>query len=177
MDFSNLFHKRIYENLELFKFQIFIYSLIFLFSIFSSLSANETETIQDFLEKRFSLQPPTEQEELAVVNTVQKFLDRIHERNVTDAYFSSTSPEFRNVVSFDRFKQLVQKLSGYDFKQNVKKNNVSFSNNEKTKANFNVLLTNPNDNIKYYIEFSLDNQEGDWKIMNIKIYEIYHTEF
>lgn len=134
----------------------------------------ERDSLEKFYDDRFSLYPPTEQEQLAVVEALETFLERLRGRNVTEAYFLSTSREFQGTITFEGFKLFVQNLIGIDFEETLNKNAVSFNSNDKTKATYKLTLTGKKKQ-KYLIEFSLENQEGDWKIMNIKIYEVFRT--
>jgi hypothetical protein len=151
--------------------------LKYLFILFTTLSLSlaAEESVIDFFEKRLSLQPPTEQEELAVVQAIQIFLERIQQRNINDAYFLSTSKEFQKASSFNYFRLFTQDLYGKVLTIQLTRNNVSFTNVTKDQATYQILLKGSPANQKFYLEFDLANQEGDWKIMHIKIYESYSS--
>lgn len=142
---------------------------LFLF-IFSTLSAQDS--IEEFYENRFALQPPSEQDELEVVQAIKIFFDRIKTRDVSQAYYLSTSSQFQTATSFENFQLFIQNLIGIDFKQKLDKHNVTFTTDDKTKATYFLLLNGQKKGQKFYIEFYLEKQNDAWKIMSIKIYEI-----
>nr|WP_166154119.1 hypothetical protein [Neochlamydia sp. AcF84]NGY94163.1 hypothetical protein [Neochlamydia sp. AcF84] len=149
----------------------------YLFILFTTLSLSlaAEESVIDFFEERLSLHPPTEQEELAVVQAVHLFLERIQQRNINDAYFLSTSKEFQQASSFKYFHLFIQDLYGKVLTTQLTRKNVSFTNVAKDQATYQILLKGSSTYQKFYLEFHLANREGDWKIMHIKIYESYPT--
>lgn len=148
--------------------------LFFLFLLLiSTLSAQDS--IEEFFENRFSQQPPTEQEELAVVQSIKNFFDRLNTHDISEAYYINTSKQFQGATSFENFQLFIQNLIGIDFKQKLDKHNVAFTSNDKNKATYFLLLNGKKKRQKFYVEFSLEKQEDDWKIMGIKIYEITYS--
>lgn len=141
--------------------------------LFSSLSAQDS--IEEFWGNRFSQQPPTEQEELIVVQSVKSFFDRLNTHDISEAYYINTSKQFQGTTSFENFQLFIQNLIGIDFKQKLDKHNVTFTTNDKSKATYSILLNGKKKGQRFYVEFSLERQDDDWKIMSIKIYAISYS--
>ena len=147
--------------------------LILFLGLFSLSNLCADDSLENFFENRFDLQPPSEQEQLAVIHTIRTFFDRLKSRDVSEAYFLNTSPQFQSATSYENFRGFIQSLVDINLNQKLDKHNVYFLNNEKNKADFILLINGNKKGQRFYIEFYLENQEGVWKIMNIKIYEIY----
>lgn len=145
-------------------------ALFFFFFLFSSLMAEDS--IENFFENRFSLQPPTEEDELAVVQAVKDFLDKIKAGDISGAYFLTTSPQFQLATPLENFRIFVQSFHDIDLKEKFNIHNVIFTDANKTKAAFAVMLKGKKKGQRFNLEFALENQDGDWKIMSVKVYEI-----
>jgi len=143
----------------------FIFFLLF----YTILSAQEIE--ESRYENRFSLFPPTEEEKKVIVDFIHSFFEKINSHAISDAYFNQTSHQFQTVTSLEDFTIFVQPLMEADFADKLVTNHVSFTSNDKNSASFFAIIKNKEGH-QLRLEFKLENQDGDWKIMSIKIYEV-----
>lgn len=150
------------------------YLCFFILCFFTPLSAQDS--VGEFFENRFSLNPPSNEELQAVVQTVDNFLETISAHDLSKAYYFNTSKEFQAATPFHEFQLFVQQLEDIDFKQKLDKNHVTFTDTNRTKASFFVILNDKKKEERLYIEFYLANQDDIWKIMSINIYEISYTQ-
>lgn len=157
----NLFHNRVRDPMPIF----FIFFLLF----YSTLSAQEMESPH---ENRFSLFPPTEDEKKVIVDFIHSFFGKITTHAIPDAYFNQTSHQFQAVTSLENFTTFVQPLMGVDVSEKLVSGNVAFTSNDKKTATFFVIFKTKEKGRSLRVEFKLENQDDDWKIMSIKIYKI-----
>ena len=139
---------------------------------FTTCSLHAQDPIENFYENRFSLSPRTEEEEMAALDVVKTFFEKINSHQASEAYFINASTQFQAATSLEDFKLFVEPLVGLDFKQKLDKHNITFTTNDKSKATFFCILNGKIKGQNLKIDFQLENQDGDWKIMGIKIYEI-----
>lgn len=150
---------------------IFIYLLLLQVS-FVFTAEKEKDTLEGFFGNRFSLYPPTPEEEKVVLDFIGQFFDLLNAKDTTHAYFLETTPEFKGVMTYEHFRVFINDLD-LDFSQKPKEYNVEFSN-DKTKATYTATLLGKKHSEHSNIEIFLILQEdGDWKINSIKIYNIY----
>lgn len=147
--------------------------LIFILCLILSPLWGEEDSLEEFFGSRFALVPPSKEDEKAVFQAIQTFFERLKTKNVTEAYFISTSPQFQGTLSFKQFKLFIQRLLELKYQEDLKKGSISFSGSEKDKALYTILLKGNKKDEKFYVELSLEKQDEEWKIVNIKIYQIY----
>lgn len=153
-----------------------IFSLLLAFSLSLFSVEKDSDSLEEFFGNRFALQPPSAQEEKDAADFVQNFFKRIEAKDLTEAYHLDTSPEFKSTMSYERFRIFIRDLDELDFSQKHEKFNVNFQTNDKNKATYSTLLKGKQPGERIYVDFSLKrDEEGNWKIMGIKIYDIYHS--
>lgn len=143
--------------------------LVFLALFCSSLMAQDS--IGEFFEDRFALHPPTEEEQNAVVQAVQIFFEKIKTNDIPGAYFITTSSKFQAATSLDKFRIFIQTHEA-DFSQKLDKHSVTFTNAEKSKANLSFTLKGKQKGQRFHFDFELENEDGFWKIVRIRGYEV-----
>ncbi len=148
--------------------QKFICTFLLLFS-----SVMAQDSLHNFFENRFALEPPTVEEKMAVTQVVQSFLTRVQVKDLTHAYYVNTSKQFQKITSFENFRSFVQKLADVDLPGILDSDFVAFTDNAKHKASYLLIAKGKKKNQKFRIEFTLEKQDDDWKIMTVKIHESY----
>lgn len=143
---------------------------LFLALIFCS-TLTAQDSIEEFVQNRYRLYPPTEEERAAVTQAIQVFFDKLRVHDLPDAYFNSTSVQFQKATSLKKFKVFVQSFEEGDF-STPDQLSVSFIDINKSKAFSTVLLKSTKDEQKFRLEISLEYQDEDWKIMSIKVFKV-----
>lgn len=107
-----------------------------------------------------------------LINVIQSQLSAIKAGDLKKAYDKFTSKSFREVTPFEAFEKFIK---AYPIFSNYKDSNfykLTFNNNI---AVFSGELTSEK-NEKREVEFYLDHEEGEWKILQIHISEKRATE-
>jgi|GEM_PF-6607145 len=104
---------------------------------------------------------------------IQKQLNTIRKGNIKDAYETYTSQEFKEATSYPNFEAFIQKSSLFSKNTGITFDKLTFEENVGT---YTTTLTGE-DKATGLAEYDLVDEEGQWKIVQIRIYSGTNAPF
>ncbi len=138
---------------------------ILLFSLFFIPLSADDEKLRD-LSKRLSLHPPTEEDYVPLLDTINNQLEAIKFHEFDRAYFFYASKDFKAKTSYRQFNLFIQANP-------VLLNNKSLATTEvhidKNIGYYKGIITSKSDDVKI-IHYELIYEDDTWKVLGIQIY-------